>query len=212
MRRSSQEKVAYDPVLTSPSIPSKMPSSYWMINNVNRSNERKRFHSKKKKKTRSEKHPVESITHADCSHNPAHLANAPAQIEFLLHSLEPVARGIGLNMNSDKTEFICFNQDCVIYSLKGNLLELMDQFRLSGDQTCLLINICYCLFYGMLIVNWFTVCISINNKCIWLMTKSCMKHLFTLNQWNVKPVQYWNGGGALSYRKFYKQSKVSMSD
>ena len=30
--------------------------------------------------------------------------------ESLLHSLEQAARGIGLYMNSDKTEFVCFKQ------------------------------------------------------------------------------------------------------
>ena len=30
---------------------------------------------------------------------------------FLLHSIERTAKKIGLYLNADKTEFICFNQD-----------------------------------------------------------------------------------------------------
>ena len=36
------------------------------------------------------------------------LANTPAPAEYLLHSLEQAARGIGLLVNSDKTEYVCF--------------------------------------------------------------------------------------------------------
>ena len=44
------------------------------------------------------------------------LANTSAQAECLLHSLEPPARGIGLYVISDKTDFISFKQDDVIYT------------------------------------------------------------------------------------------------
>ena len=39
------------------------------------------------------------------------LANTPVQAKPLLHNLKQAARGIRLYLNSDKTEFICFNQD-----------------------------------------------------------------------------------------------------
>ena len=35
-------------------------------------------------------------------------ANKPAQAKFLLHSLEEAAEGIGLYLNANKTELICF--------------------------------------------------------------------------------------------------------
>ena len=38
------------------------------------------------------------------------LANAPAQAETLLHSLERATRGIGLYVNVHKTEYMCLNQ------------------------------------------------------------------------------------------------------
>ena len=36
------------------------------------------------------------------------LAYTPVQAKYLLHRLEQAARSIGLYMNSDKTEFVCF--------------------------------------------------------------------------------------------------------
>ena len=37
-------------------------------------------------------------------------ANAPARAESLMHSLEQAVRGFGFYVNSDKTEFMCFNR------------------------------------------------------------------------------------------------------
>ena len=37
------------------------------------------------------------------------LANTPTQAQSLLHSLVSAVGGIGLHVNSDKTEFKCFN-------------------------------------------------------------------------------------------------------
>ena len=45
-----------------------------------------------------------------------------------MHSLELPIRGIGPYVNSDKTEFICFNQDGLISSLNNNPLKLVDLF------------------------------------------------------------------------------------
>ena len=49
------------------------------------------------------------ITYADYPDDLVLLVNKPAQVESFLHSWEQAARGISLYMNSDKTEFICFN-------------------------------------------------------------------------------------------------------
>ena len=62
------------------------------------------------------------------------LANTPAQDESLLHSLEQVAEGIDFSMNSNKTEFKCFNQEGTVFTLSGKPLKLWDQFiYLSSD-------------------------------------------------------------------------------
>ena len=39
------------------------------------------------------------------------LANTPAQAESLLQSLDKAAGGVGLYVNVDKTEYMCFNQN-----------------------------------------------------------------------------------------------------
>ena len=56
------------------------------------------------------------------------LANAPAQAETLLHSLERTAAGIGLHANAHKTEYMCFNQTGNISELNGSSLKLFDKF------------------------------------------------------------------------------------
>ena len=56
------------------------------------------------------------------------LANSPVQAEFLLKSLERAEGGIGLHVNADKTEYMCFNQRGDISTLKGGPLKLVDKF------------------------------------------------------------------------------------
>ena len=62
------------------------------------------------------------------------LANTPAQAESLLHNLEQAAGGIGLNINTDKREYMHFNQRGDISTLKGWLLKLMDKFTYLGSS------------------------------------------------------------------------------
>ena len=61
-------------------------------------------------KERSKRYPAKTITDADYADDIAILANAPAQPETLLHSLERAAAGICLYVNAHKTEYMCFNQ------------------------------------------------------------------------------------------------------
>ena len=44
------------------------------------------------------------------------LANTPNQVESRLFSLEQAAGGIGLHVNADKAEYMCFNQEDLIKS------------------------------------------------------------------------------------------------
>ena len=60
-------------------------------------------------KERSRRYPAKTITDADYTDDIALLANALAQAETLLHSLEKAAAGIGLHVNAHKTEYMCFN-------------------------------------------------------------------------------------------------------
>ena len=54
-------------------------------------------------KERSWRYPAKTITDAEYADDIALLANAPAQAETLLHSLERAAAGIGLHVNAHKT-------------------------------------------------------------------------------------------------------------
>ena len=70
-------------------------------------------------KERSRSYPEQTITNADYADDIAHLANAPAQAETLLHSLERVTASIGLYVNAHRTEYMCFNQRGDISRLNG---------------------------------------------------------------------------------------------
>ena len=56
------------------------------------------------------------------------LPNTLAQAESQLHSQEQAAGGIGLNMNTNKTEFMCFKQGAISNS-SGKLLRLSVQSK-----------------------------------------------------------------------------------
>ena len=60
-------------------------------------------------KERSRRYPAKTITDADYADDIALLANTPTQAETLLHSLERAAAGIGLQVNTHKTEYMSFN-------------------------------------------------------------------------------------------------------
>ena len=76
----------------------------------------------------SRRYPAKTITEAEYAEDVALLANTPTQAEFLQHSLERIASGIGIHVNTDKTEYICFNQRYDISTLNGGSLKLVDKF------------------------------------------------------------------------------------
>ena len=65
------------------------------------------------------------------------IANTPAHAESLLHSLEQAAGGIGLHVNTDKTEDMWFNQRGNISTLRGGPLKLVDKFTYLGSSVSL---------------------------------------------------------------------------
>ena len=79
-------------------------------------------------KERSRRYPAQTIMDADYADDIALLANILAQAKTLLHSLERAAGGIGLHVNRDKMECICFNQRGNISTLNGSSLKLVDKF------------------------------------------------------------------------------------
>ena len=82
-------------------------------------------------KERSRRDPAQTITDAD---DIALLANTPSQAETLLHSLERAVAGIGLHVNADKTEYMCFYQRGDNSTLNGSSLKLVDKFTYLGSS------------------------------------------------------------------------------
>ena len=62
------------------------------------------------------------------------LKNTPTQAETQLHSLERAAAGIGLHVNANKTEHMCFNHRGDISTLNGRSLKLVDKFPNLGSS------------------------------------------------------------------------------
>ena len=76
----------------------------------------------------AESTPQKTITDADYADDIALLANTPNPAEILLHSVEQAASGIGLHVNAQKTEYMCYNQTGDISTLDGTSLKLVDKF------------------------------------------------------------------------------------
>ena len=53
---------------------------------------------------------------------------------MLLHYLEKAARGIGLYVNSDKTEYMCYGPKGDIFTLDGKRLKAVDNFTYLGSD------------------------------------------------------------------------------
>ena len=85
-------------------------------------------------KERSRKYPTHTITDANYANDIELLANPPTQAKTLLHSLEWAATGIGLHVNTDKIEYMCFNQRGIISTLNGSSLKLVDKFTYLGSS------------------------------------------------------------------------------
>ena len=80
------------------------------------------------------RYPAETITDADYADNIVLLANTPAQAETLLHILGRAAAGIGLYVNADKMEYMCFKQRGDISTLNSNSLKQVDKFTYLGSS------------------------------------------------------------------------------
>ena len=68
-------------------------------------------------KERSRRYLAQTITNVDYADDIVLLTNTPIQAQTLLHSLEWTDTGIGLHVNADKTEYMCFNQTVDISTL-----------------------------------------------------------------------------------------------
>ena len=77
---------------------------------------------------------AETIADADYADDIVVLANTPNQAKSQLHSLELASGGIGLHVNADKMEYMCFNQTGNISTLIGGSLKLVDEFMYLGSR------------------------------------------------------------------------------
>ena len=76
--------------------------------------------------------PAQTITDADYTDDIALLTNTPAQAQTLLQSV-----GIGLDINTDKIEYICFDQRGDISTLKCGSLKLVNKFTHLSSRVSL---------------------------------------------------------------------------
>ena len=102
------------------------------------SDDRMKDNSLKLTKERSRRYPAQTIMDADYADDIALLANTPAQAETSLHSLERAAAGIGLHVNANKMEYMCFNQNGDISPLNGSFLKWVDKFTYLPRKQCLI--------------------------------------------------------------------------
>ena len=80
------------------------------------------------KKTRSRRYPAKTRTDADYTDYLALNVNSPAQAESLLHRLQQDTGSIGLYVNVNKNEYMCFKQKRTIFTLGSGPLKLVHQF------------------------------------------------------------------------------------
>ena len=85
-------------------------------------------------KERSRRYPAQTITDADYADDIALRANTPTQAESRLQNLEQAAGVIGLQVNADKMEYMCFYQRGDISTLNGGPLKLADRFTNLGSS------------------------------------------------------------------------------
>ena len=85
-------------------------------------------------KERSRTYPAQTIIDVDYADDTALLTNTPTLAETLLQSLERAACSIRLHVNTNDSEYTCFNQNGNISTLKGEPLKLMNKFTCLGSS------------------------------------------------------------------------------
>ena len=92
------------------------------------------------KKARSRQYTAQTIMDTEIMGDIALLANTPTQAESPLHSLEKAAHVIGLHVNADKTDYMCFNQKGDVSTLNVGSLKLEDKFTYLRSSVSLIEN------------------------------------------------------------------------
>ena len=83
---------------------------------------------------KSRRYPAQTITDADDDDDISIIVNTPTQAESLLQCLQRTAGGICLHLNTNKTEYMSFNEGDDISTLKGELLKVEDMFTYLGSS------------------------------------------------------------------------------
>ena len=79
------------------------------------------------KKAKSRWYPAETMTDTDLCRQTDASYKYTCPSESLLYSLEQVSGSIGLYVNANKAEYMCFKQEGAIFTLGGTPLKLVDQ-------------------------------------------------------------------------------------
>ena len=85
-------------------------------------------------KERSRSYSAQKSTDADYADNIVLLAHTHVQTETRLHSLERAAATIGLYVNADETEYMCFYQRGNISKRNTSSPNLVDKFTNLGSN------------------------------------------------------------------------------
>ena len=84
---------------------------------------------------RSRRYPAKQITDIDYADDIAVTSNNLKYTNTLLLKIELAAKEIGLNINTDKTEYINFNQNNNLHmeSISGNMIKRVEDFKYLGS-------------------------------------------------------------------------------
>ena len=85
-------------------------------------------------KERSRTFPAQTIMDTDYADGIALIAHTPAPAETVPYCLEQAVANIGLHVNANKTEYMCFNQRSNISTLNGSSLKLVDKLTYLGSS------------------------------------------------------------------------------
>ena len=85
-------------------------------------------------KTKSRRHPAVKLTDADYADDLALISDKCSNAEKMLHLLEYAAEKVGLKVNAKKTEYINYNHQGTIKTIKNQQLKNVDNFEYLGSN------------------------------------------------------------------------------
>ena len=91
---------------------------------------------------------------ADYAADIAFFGNTPSQAESLQYSLEQATGGIGLYVNANKTEYVCFKQEGAISTLYRGSLKSVDKLTYLGSSVSSIeidVNMCLARAWTVLV-------------------------------------------------------------